>query len=251
MPFTLRLRLHFKGAHAASVIFRGKHSVSVEKYAEKIARADSIAFVRRVMWKSLDERIRQVFDEHSEYKSALNQFGGLFIRRACDDESIRSSGLLASQHINSTHIFTGHRLLRVSLVDQEKNSLKIASETNAQLWYSQGPSGQVLVFVAPYRSNAGEIEEKEIIIGKYKEPASVSVANVKRHFRVFFKYCSCTSQHSANSLLHFLYRKRLMMSDFRYRSDFRAKALNVVERGAILIVGGAAVWASLYAGGKI
>ncbi|WP_147273108.1 hypothetical protein [Billgrantia montanilacus] len=225
--------------------------MSVDKYAEKMARADSMAFVRRVMWKSLDERIRQVFDAHSEHTSTLNQFGGLFIRSARDDEPIRSSGLLSSQHINSTHIFTGHRLLGVSLVDQKKSNLKIASETNAQLWYSQGPSGQVLVFVAPYKSDAGEIDEKEIIIGKYIEPASISVADVKRHFRVFFKYCSCTSQHSANSLLHFLYRKRLMMSDFRYRSDFRAKAIKVVERVAILILGGAAVWASLYAGGKI
>jgi hypothetical protein len=109
----------------------------------------------------------------------------------------------------------------------------------------------VLVFVAPYKSDAGEIDEKEIIIGKYKEPASISVADVKCHFSVFFRYCSCTSQHSANSLLHFLYRKRLMMSDFRYRSNFRAKAIKLVERVAILILGGAAVWASLYAGGKI
>lgn len=225
--------------------------MALDKYAAKMARADSMAFVRRVMWKSLDERIREVFDAHVEHKSALNQFGGLFIRRACDEEPIRSSGLVSFQHINSVHIFTGHRFLGVSLVDKEKKALKIASETNAQLWYSQGPSGQVLVFVAPYSSDAGEIEEKEIIIGKYKEPASVSVADVERHFRVFFKYCSCTSQHSANSWLHFLYRKRLMFSDFRYRSDFRAKAINVVERLAILIVGGAAVWASLYAGGKI
>ncbi|MCL7942921.1 hypothetical protein [Marinobacter sp. ATCH36] len=225
--------------------------MSVAKYAKKMESADSMAFVRRVMWKSLDGRIRQVFDAHLEHKSALNHFGGLFIRRAYDEEPIRSSGLVSFQHINSIHIFTGHRLLGVSLVDQEKNRLKIACETNAQLWYSQGPSGQVLVFVAPYKSDAGEIEEKEIIIGKYKEPESVSVDDVKRHFRVFFKYCSCTSQHSANSLLHFLYRKRLMMSDFRYRSDFRAKAINVAERVAILIVGGAAVWASLYAGGKI
>ena len=225
--------------------------MSVEKYAEKIRRADSMAFVRRVMWKSLDERIRQVFDAHSEKRSALNQFGGLYIRKACDDELIRSSGLISSQHINSTHIFTGHRLLGVSLVDREKNSITIASETNAQLWYSQGPSGQVLVFVAPYRSDAGEIEEKEIIIGKYKEPASISVSDIYGHFKVFFKYCSCTSQHSASSLLHYLYRKKLMMRDFRYRGDFRSKAISVAERMAILIVGVAAVWASLYAGGKI
>lgn len=223
----------------------------VDKYAKKMERADAMAFVRRVMWKSLDERIRHVFDAHLEHKTALNQFGGLFIQKACDDEAIRSSRLISSQHINSTHIFTGRRFLGVSLVDQENKNLKIASETNAQLWYSQGPSGQVLVFVAPYKSDAGEIEEKEIIIGKYKEPAAILVDDVKRHFNVFFKYCSCTSQHSANSLLHYLYRKRLIMSDFRYRSDFRATAINVAERVAILIVGGAAVWASLYTGGKI
>ena len=223
----------------------------VEKYAEKMKRADTLAFVRRVMWKSLDERIRQVFDSKLESKSAINEFGGLYMSKAYDDEPIRSSKLISSQHINSTHIFTGHRLLGVSLVDRKKNTLKIASETNAQLWYSQGPSGQVMVFVAPYESDAGEIEEKELLIYKYKEPASISAVDIERHFKVFFKYCSYTSQHSANSLIHYLYRKRLMMRDFRYQSDFRAKFINVVERIAILIVGGAAVWASLYAGVKI
>lgn len=225
--------------------------MSVEKYAEKIRRADAMAFVRRAMWRSLDERIHQVFDSHSQKISALKHLGGLYIRKACDDEPIRSSYLISSQHINSTHIYTGHRPLGISLVDREKKSIKISSETNAQLWYSQGPSGQVLVFVAPYRSDAGEMAEKEIIIGKYKEPASISVSDIRGHFKVFFKYCSCTSQHSASSLLHYLYRKKLMMRDFRYRSDFRSKAINVAERVGILMMGGAAVWASLYAGGKV
>ncbi|OMH30219.1 hypothetical protein [Motiliproteus sp. MSK22-1] len=223
----------------------------VEKYAKKIREADSRAFVRRVMWRSLDERIYKVFDDYAEKIGALNSFGGLKIRRTRNYEPIRSSELISSQHINSTHIWTGDRFLGVALVDREKKSIKDALETNAQLWYSQGPSGQVLVFVAPYSSNAGEIQEKEIIIGKYKEPASISISDINSHFSIFFKYCFCTSQHSASSLSNYLYRKKLMFRDFRYKSDFKSKAINVVERVAILVVGGAAVWASLYAGGKI
>lgn len=224
--------------------------VLIKRYGEAIKKAESLAFVRRVMWKTLDERVQKVFEACLAQESELRAFGNLYIRRASDEEPIRSSGLLSSQYTNSIHIYTGHRLLGISFVDKENNTLKIASESHAQLWYSQGPSGEVFVFVAPYKSDVGRVEEKEVIIGRYEEPASVSENMIKHHFNTFLKYCACTNQH-ANNLNSFLYRKKLMLGDFRYRHHLRSKIIKTFEKLIVIIFSIATVWATLYAGGNM
>ena len=105
--------------------------------------------------------------------------------------------------------------------------------------------------MAPYKSDAGTIVESEIIIGKYEDPNQITAKIIRRHFSIFFKYCSCTAQHSASSLRRYTYRQYLIFNDFRYKSTYKQKLLGGFERLIILFLGGAAVWASLYAGGKI
>lgn len=225
--------------------------MKLTKAAEIIKRDSINAWISRVNWRFMDERIQAEFECVTSDKDSVNQLGGLYISRAKDNDPIRSSDLISSQYINSTHIFTGHRLLGISVVDPETKALKIASERNAQLWYSQGPSGDVLVFVGPYQSDAGKIEENEIIIGKYNNPSQVTSECIRKHFSIFFKYCSCTAQYSASSLSNYLYRKYLIFKDFRYKSTYRQKLIVFSERMLILVIGLAAVWASLYVGGKI
>ncbi|MDL0433984.1 hypothetical protein QPM17_22850 [Marinobacter sp. TBZ242] len=225
--------------------------MKLKEAAEIIKRDATNAWIRRVNWRFMDQRIQTEFESVASDKDSLNLLGGLYISRAKDNDPIRKSNLIISQHINSTHIFTGHRLLGISVIDPETKALKIASERNAQLWYSQGPSGDVLVFVGPYQSDAGKIEENEIIIGKYHNPSQITAQRIRKHFSIFLKYCSCTAQHSASSLSNYLYRKYLVFNDFRYKSTYRQKLIVFAERILILALGGAAVWASLYVGGKI
>jgi hypothetical protein len=225
--------------------------MSLKTSAEKIRKADQTAWVRRVMWLGLDERITDIFNRYTEEEDYTKMLGNIYLTKSREHDPIRSTSLLSFQHINSTHIRTGTRFLGVNLHDKEDDKFKPATERNCQLWYSQSSYGRVLVFVAPYISNAGEIEEKEIIIGKYKEPAQISCSDIKKHFETFFKYCACTSQNNASSLSNYLYRQYLLYKDFRYKASYKSKFYKLVERFAILVLGGAAVWATLYVGGKI
>ena len=67
--------------------------MSLIKSAEKISKADEKALARRVMWSSLDERIEKVFKQHEVQTQYTEILGNLYLRRAKDNELIKSSGL--------------------------------------------------------------------------------------------------------------------------------------------------------------
>lgn len=220
--------------------------------AAEIIRRDTIrAYIKRVNWRFMDERIQMEFERLKSDSANTSVLGGIYISRGKDENPSQYSKLISSQYINSTHVFTGNRLLELSVINSESQNLEVAIERNAQLWYSQGPSGDVLVFVGPYQSNAGRIKESEIIVGKYSDPYLVTNKQIKNHLSIFFKYCTCTAQHSSSNLHTYLYRQYLIFNDFRYKSTYRNKLVRTFERFLILFIGGAAVWASLYAGGKL
>lgn len=225
--------------------------MSLSKSASTIKKADEAAFARRVMWSSLDERIKGVFDIFSAQEPYISTLGNIYLTRSRDYDPIRTSGLLSFQYVNSTYIHTGHRLLGANTINIKDSKFEIAKEWNCQFWYAQGLSGDVLVFMAPYESNAGKIEEKEIVIGKYKEPALITTTDIQKHFNVFFRYCACTSQNNSGSLLSYLYRQYLIYNDFRYNASFKAKFIKVAERIILLLLGASSIWAALYVGGKI
>ncbi len=225
--------------------------MSLAKSAEKIRKADFEARVRFLNWPYLDERIENEFKKLQGKGHDTSVLGGLFLYPAKDREPIISSRAPTSRFINSTNILTGKRNLGFLKINEESGKLENAEEKNAQLWYSQSPSGHVMVFVAPYQSNIGKFDESEIIIGKYKKPGEIDSCEIKKHFAVFFKYCACTSLHNSWGIQNYIYRRYLVFNDFRYKATFQAKAFKALERIIILILGGAAVWATLYVGGKI
>ncbi|EPO5286632.1 hypothetical protein ACUBZM_000288 [Enterobacter kobei] len=225
--------------------------MKLAKAAEIIKRDSIRAYIKRVNWRFMDERIQMEFERLKSDSENTSVLGDIYISRGKDENPIQYLKLISSQYINSTHVFTGTRFLGLNVINSESQSLDVAIERNAQLWYSQGPSGDVLVFIGPYQSNAGKIKESEIIIGKYRNPYLVTNKQVKKHFSIFFKYCTCTAQHSSSNMHTYLYRQYLIFNDFRYKSTYRNKFVRNVERFLILLIGGAAVWASLYAGGKL
>lgn len=225
--------------------------VNLSKYAQIILNSDNEARIRQLNWPCLDERIETEFNKIKEQKNSCRVFGNIYLTQSRKYSPINSSNLPASRVVNSTHIHTGTRFIGVSIIDQETKKLSVGIEKNAQLWYSQSPSGRVMVFISPYTSNVGKIEENEIIIGKYEAPGEINTKEIKKHFSKFFKYCSCTHQHGAQDLLNYLYRRYLIFNDFRYKATFRTKVLKIMERIITLLLGGAAVLASLYAGGKL
>ncbi|EPR7623987.1 hypothetical protein ACUW0T_005824, partial [Klebsiella michiganensis] len=60
-----------------------------------------------------------------------------------------------------------------------------------------------------------------------------------------------TAQHSASNMRNYIYRQYLIFNDFRFKSTYRHKVIKTIERFLVLILAGAAIWASLYAGGKL
>lgn len=199
----------------------------------------------------MDDRIQREFEILKADAHSADILGSLYIRRLKDDEPIKSSNLISSKHINSTHIFTGSRFLELNILSPDNKSLEVAFERNAQLWYAQGPSGDVLVFVAPYQSNAGKFNETEIIIGKYQNPSQITPKHIKKHFSIYCRYCASTAQHSVSNMSNYIYRQYLIFNDFRFKSTYRHKVIKTVERFLVLVLAGAAIWASLYAGGKL
>jgi hypothetical protein len=121
---------------------------ALAKNATKLCVDDTLAWIRRSMWPALDERIDRVFFGFCEHPS-VQFFGGLYLSRPIFPNERGQPALLSCQRIHSTHISAGHRLLGLSLLDEDGNGFTIASEVNAQLWYAESPSGQVLVFVSP------------------------------------------------------------------------------------------------------
>ncbi|HGG8808175.1 TPA: hypothetical protein ACJJXH_004518, partial [Enterobacter hormaechei subsp. hoffmannii] len=164
--------------------------MKLAKAAEIIKRDSIRAYIKRVNWRFMDERIQMEFERIKSDSKNTSVLGGIYISRGKDENPIQYLKLISSQHINSTHIFTGTRFLGLSVINSESQGLDVAIERNAQLWYSQAPSGDVLVFIGPYQSNAGKIKESEIIIGKYRNPYLVTNKQVKKHFSIFFKYCT-------------------------------------------------------------
>jgi len=225
--------------------------MTLKASSNAIRKADQAAYIRRVMWSSLDERIKEVFDKHATASSEINILGNIYLSKSGDDlKHSNKHELLSFQRVNSTHIHTGNRFLGVHVINYDENKYELATERNCQLWFSQSPSGEVLAMIAPYQSNAGRIDEKEIIIGKYKEPSSLTYKNIEKHFNTFFKYCSCTSQNNASNWLSYAYRQLLIYRDFRYKSKFNAKAMRMLERILIFSFGVVSAWAALQAIGK-
>lgn len=205
----------------------------LKRSAEQLYRQDVRAYIKRMMWSDLDSRVQDVFNETSKNEQYACHLGTLYFSRAID--SHKDQGFLQSQFQNSIHIRTGTRLLGFNFYDVEKKKVTVAIERNAQLWYSQAPSGRVLVFIAPYTSAVGNVTESEIIIGNYNQPTSITKKEINRHFHLFYKYCACSSQNDSYSWFNYFYRQQLKLKDFRFRGELKNKIMFVLERITIVV----------------
>jgi len=223
----------------------------LNKQIEKLKRSDTQAYIRRVMWSSLDERVTKVFNNFKSENNGDSALGRLYISKLKDDENYRNSSLCSYQFLNALHIFCGTRFLGVNSFDKDKKKFFAATESNAQLWFSQGPTGNVLVFIAPYSSDLGEVTEKEIIIGNYSQPSDITDGNIKNHIKTFVKYAVATSVNSSGNIYSYLFRRYLIARDFRYKTELRSNVLRALERLLAPFLAILAIWVSLYTTGKI
>ncbi|EMK3395973.1 hypothetical protein V8065_004632 [Vibrio parahaemolyticus] len=205
----------------------------LEKSAEQLYRQDVRAYIKRMMWSDLDGKVEDVFNEATKNERCTSSFGTLYFSRSIDSHADQS--VPQSKFQNSIHISTGTRFLGFNFYDVDTKKVTVATEKNAQLWYSQAPSGRVLVFIAPYTSAVGSVTESEIIIGNYNHPASITKKEINRHFSLFYKYCACSSQNDSYSWSNYFYRQKLKLKDFRFRGELKSKIMFVLERITIVV----------------
>lgn len=224
--------------------------MKIKEAAAVLRKNEYEAWIRRLNWKFMDERIQNEFNNCKLDASSVDELGMLYLGKVKDD-SKEYKKYLSTQYINATHIVTGSRYIDIKLLDKEKGSLIQGYESSAQLWYSQGTSGDVIVFVGPYKSKLCEMNENDIIIGRYRNPYQVNELVIKKHFSIFFRYCTCTSYNSTLSFKTYLYRQYLVFNDLRFKARYLQKIIKVGERVLIVALSTAAVLVSLYVGGKL
>ncbi|WLG30171.1 hypothetical protein [Pseudomonas lurida] len=186
-----------------------------EKYAKRMDSDWSQAFVRRVMWIDMDERIKKVYSEveHSEFAS---RYGNLYLHEGL---SLEAKKIHTTQKLNQIQLSCGMRLLGLKGIDVDdgRTKLKINMEIEAALWFTQSPSGGVTVFMSPYKSDVLKMNEDDIIIGHYKDPSKLTVQKIRRLFTIFFRYLSITSAMHHQTVFDYGWRLWLIFLDIRSR----------------------------------
>ncbi|EJL7016575.1 hypothetical protein NMT49_003534 [Vibrio cholerae] len=212
-----------------------------DKFARKLARLDDRAYIRRCMWSDLDARIETEFKAFQ--KESLAAFGNLYLSQLKQKNQYKNSTLISSQFHNATYIKFGSRNLGIAKMPHKNNEpLAISSEENAQLYYTQGSIGDVLVVLSPYTSDVYNVHEKDIVIGRYKQPTDISAKLINKHLKVFKKYALASSHASAGLLLPYLFRRWLLLKDFRYKNNNRARLIFIIERVVLVLFAAVSAW---------
>lgn len=218
---------------------------ALEKYAKKLETDAMLARIRRVMWIDMDARIRKMFEEVKGSPHA-NWYGGIGIHNGLHPEA---EELHVTDRLNHLQITCMTRLLGIASVkrfedvkeidgvEQKVRGIKWTThvENESAMWFSQTPSGGVTVFMSPYKSDLVSMNEKEIIIGTFKDPSKLSERRIKKLFARYFKYMSITSALHSHTPLDYAWRLWLMYLDVRSRRGWKM----IVAINVLIIFGGA------------
>ncbi|EGR4459375.1 hypothetical protein DDN63_17685 [Vibrio cholerae] len=212
-----------------------------DKFARKLTRLDNRAYIRRCMWPDLDIRIEKEFKAFK--KESLAAFGHVYLTQLKQRKQYKNSNLLSSQYHNATYIKFGSRSLGIAKIPNKNNEpIEICSEGNAQLYYTQGSIGDVLVVLSPYTSEVYNVHEKDIVIARYKQPIDISAKLINKHLKVFKKYALASSHASAGLLSPYLFRRWLLLKDFRYKDNNRARLIFIIERFVLVLLAAISAW---------
>lgn len=225
----------------------GRWSVNkaFEKHAKAMLSDWNQVFVRRVMWAEMESRIRTLFKD-VESSPKADFFGGIHIHSGTHPNSKK---IHVTDRLNQLQITCLTRPLGITTVEETNETRvvegqehtfpierrKLHVESGACLWFSQSPSGGVTVFMSPYKSDLVTMNEKEIVIGMYKDPSCLTNGQIRKLFRRFFKYRHITSALHNHTALDYAWRLWLTYQDVRNRKVWKTfVAINV-----LVIFGGA------------
>nr|WP_312158347.1 hypothetical protein [Pseudomonas juntendi] len=225
-----------------------RHSLqSFGKYAEQMRKDARLVMNRRENWAQLDIRVRQVYDELNAPENS-EIYGALYFINVPQHEALKNVDV--TRRLNHIQVSSGFRRLGLNGVEYVKEDMeaegvdkslrrtrKILHEENqAAIWFTQTPSGGVTVFMSPYKSSLSSLNEKEIIIGFYHDPAKLTKRKVRILFSFFFKYMSISSALHNQTILNYAWRLWLIFLDVRTRklSVITNRVFNLIVFGAAL-----------------
>jgi len=216
-----------------------------EKYARAIQSDSNRVFVRRVMWSDMEERVRALFKK-IENSPQADWYGGIRVHGGLHPDA---KEIYTNYRLNQLQITCMTKLLGLSSIEDyeeireidgiEKKVKRVKRknhvENGAVMWFSQSPSGGVTVFMSPCKSDLVSMNEKEIILGMYKDPSSLSDKKIIGLSVKFFRYASISSALHNQTTLDYFWRLGLLYLDVRSRKVWKTFiAINV-----LIIFGGA------------
>jgi hypothetical protein len=220
---------------------------SLKIAANTLANGRSRAYVSRVAWFDLERLVRAAFNELSESSEEIAELGRLSLTKNQDYPPFNESHFTPVNITNQIQVQAGWRPLGLSHSTTENGEARAEplAESGATLWFSQGATGFVTVFLAPYKSKAMSMNEENIILARYNCASSVTALDVQRHFATYFWYCSITSVHGNFGLSGYIYLLWLKYKDSRYANQ--KQRVKLIE----LLIAVVAIVATLYAGDKL
>ncbi|SFO21257.1 hypothetical protein SAMN05444065_109241 [Pseudomonas syringae] len=162
---------------------------ALEKYAKKLQKDAEVAFIRRVMWTDMEVRIREMFKD-IENSPQADWYGGMKVHSGLHPEA---NEIPVNNRLNHLQVTCMTRLLGLSSVkevDEVKDCEGVEQkvrvtkrtthlESDSAMWFTQTPTGGVTVFMAPYRSDLVSMNEREIIIGMFKDPVQLTEGRLR------------------------------------------------------------------------
>ena len=213
---------------------------TIDALAKEFDRNRRDNFVRRVMWLDFEERVRGNLYSATN-SSAAQTFGGLYLRSSFEmnEFKLKQYSATRTNTTNAIYLFTGN-LAPTLLKTYGKNAPEWVADHKAQLWFTQGASGGVSVFMAPYVSELHNFKREQIWLAHYESPHQVQAKHIRKHARQFLRYCVDTSYQSPHSLGKALRLRWHTLMDLQYRALGQGR-LWVYSRRLIIPVAGAAI----------
>lgn len=221
--------------------------------ADKLRKAERLGYIRRVMWLSFEDRLRDVFSEIDSRGNDAGELGNFYLSFSKTSyPAYGKSYVYRFNSLNQAQISVGWRRLGVwhSLGDGELLEPKAAMESGAAISFSQDITGKVMVLLSPYKSDLAKVNEDNFILVFGIDPNDLTEQTIRRLLKTFFRYCAATSMVSVGSFGDYAFRLWLGLRDIRNRKIQKITAFRLLEKLLILVLAAGGIWATLYTSSK-
>lgn len=221
--------------------------------AQKLWRAERLGYIRRAMWCSFEDRLKQEFSEIDSHGVDAGRLGNLYLSFSHQSLSAHSQSHACKLNaLNQAQISVGWRRMGVwhTIGVKDSSEPKEAMESGATISFSQDITGKVMVLLSPYKSDLVKVNEENIILLFGVNPNDLTKDVIQRLLKTFFRYCAATSMVSVGSYSGYFFRLWLQLRDIRNKKIQKFRIFRFLEKLLILGLAVGGIWATLYTSSK-